>query len=850
MPKLRLRITVPRPESTINLGNPDLAGHFGWEGISLKSDRHFYATINDDSVFQSGGSSLFQTEEKWHQFADEMALGTEKRLYFTSGEAMVLFSGGGQGSHDEAELGEGAAPPITNTYNRIDLMAEVQKQAVHARTFLGGIAGEGADARMASGFIKRAAQLDVDLGHIRDVPSGNEMEQRRVTPDPERPPPPNPIARALETLTRSVNRAVGIEMDHDMMARFNPYSGVKGLFEFFTDLLAKLRNLIASENVGVKSAKSITDAVKSLQKWRDRWEAVAQDFSADSSGNWRLADEWAQDAAEQYDEPPAAELGQATLIASPPPWRLDGDGPWAIEAKVDGAADFTPAGSISATRAQLPTRSWAPGSRFTGTLVFTVDGQTTTTVNLRNADGGAVLSAIQGAVGGAGGRASQTSGGAIPTSILVEGRKHGTRAAISVVDTTLQVDDPNGGSIFVVTSGTGGGDVADTEAVTLEDVRDHVTMPSNSERSAFQATDVSPGGTSAEETLRFRSLRVGKGSRIALRGPLAQALGVEAEDAVEGGEDDDDFARGVDDVDKAPKLLESAARTLTEPFDRIGALANESEEVVEDFVEIADTIAGAIMKNREPPGPLALFAKSGISLGTEDRVYGSASRGFYFVADGKQGDLVSDKTVPRILKAVDDLDTAINRKKEGPALSSLGFVVRSDSDVDLKADYSVSLAAVGDQALARIASAGVTDITAKHNVAIGPRGDDGVMEVFGNDILVGTADASSIVIKTKYYPRVPAPPAEGEPPEGPVQPRMAPVLDATAKSGQVTTQRIALSAESWVRITVGNSVVEVNSDGIKITGSNIQIGDESSTIKIAGRTATWNPQTLALTAAK
>ena len=89
-------------------------------------------------------------------------------------------------------------------------------------------------------------------------------------------------------------------------------------------------------------------------------------------------------------------------------------------------------------------------------------------------------------------------------------------------------------------------------------------------------------------------------------------------------------------------------------------------------------------------------------------------------------------------------------------------MVRSDSDVDLKADYLVSLTAVGERSLARIASGGSTDITAKNNVAIGPRAEAGLMEVLGETINIGASDSASVEIKDEEYDR------PGEPSPTPV----------------------------------------------------------------------------------
>jgi hypothetical protein len=735
MPKLRLRITVPRPESTINLGNPDLDGRFGWEGISLKSDRHFFATIEDDTVFQSGGSTLLQTEEKWHQFAAEMAHGAEEKMYLTSGQALVLFSGGGQGSRDEAELGEGTAPPITNTYNKLDLMALVQKKATQARAFLGPLTRSGDLDTRNDPFLLEDERLQLRLGH-RDtnpnssdhLPTGDQTEQGWVKSTVS-PRPANPITRALEDIEEGVNRLVGIETDHDMMARFNPYSGVRGVVDFVDDLINKCESLVASENIAVKVAKGITDSIKSLQSIRDAFDSLAQDFEADENGEWLLAHQLEDDYKGEYDEPPAEELGQATLFATSPPWRLSGDGPWEIRIGVDGAEPQR-AGLITAA------------------------------------------------------------------------------------------------------------DVADRNAVTLEEVQRAITDPRGAQIDVASPAEVSSGGGSGDGTLRFRSPTVGNGSRVEVRGSLAEALGVSDVDEIGRGAREDDFAQLTDKADKITNVWQAWSRTSAEPFRRLTSLHREALKEVENLLGLVESVVGIVDGLTEPPGPLGLFAKSGISLGTEDRVYGAASRGFYFVADGGKDAPKSHRFVPKALEILDVIDTAINRKKERPPVRSLGFRVRTDSDVDLKGDYFVSLTAVDDTGLARVESGGVTDVTAMKGVAVGPRDAGSYLEMFGSDILIGVRehDKPGIKIKDHAYHRAPAPPAEETAHEPEPLPRAT--WEANAQN---PTNTISLSAEQRVTIEVGAPAGSTSGGFVvEILGDHIRIGSRRESSAPTQGTA-WTP---------
>ncbi len=158
--------------------------------------------------------------------------------------------------------------------------------------------------------------------------------------------------------------------------------------------------------------------------------------------------------------------------------------------------------------------------------------------------------------------------------------------------------------------------------------------------------------------------------------------------------------------------------------------------------------------------------------------------------------------VPRMLKEYARAASFVNRSNEPEALPSLGFRVRSDSDVDLKADFFGAIAAVDETGLVRIESGGATEITALKNVAVGPRDADAQMEVFGDQILVGVRepDKKGIGIKEHEFTR----------PDRSTQ-KAWPSTDK-----QKPTQDIALSAEKTVQIEAGDYLVEVGSEGVRI----------------------------------
>jgi hypothetical protein len=676
MAKQRLRITVPYPESSLNMGNPDTVNEFGWAGITQKTDKHFFVGVAEQGLFQAGGTVVFQTEDKWHQYAEEMAHATEGRLHLGSGEAMILFAGGGQGFDEADEFGEDVAgsSPATNSYNKIDLMAAVQTQAAHVNKFLGTLTPN--TKVLGEGFLKRIELLEIKLGHLDAAQSGNKNELGEIIPEdvPETGMVAM-VAGALDALKKAADKKVGIESEHDMVTRFNPYSGPTGIADFTVDWTRKMRGNL-SDNVFTKAGDALFEVGASAKTVRDEWNGMVQSGKVAAYAKSVTKAAKAQDSFKKEEDET-----QATLQTSDGPWDLSGDGPYELMVEVDGK-EVASAG------------------------IFT------------------------------------------PSSAAI---------------------------------------VSDRSAVTAAELKAALTMPAGSE--------VVESG----DALLFRSLTMGNGSRIKLSSGLATSLGVEGEDEIQS----DDLGE-LDTMTTRQSAvlgyLDPLIGAILEPVERVVSVAGSAFGVVESVGEVGSTLARLLVDGEDDPVPLALLASGGITLGTENRIYGAASKGFYFVADGGTGQLGTGM-VPEMLKAYAKMSSFVNRTKDADPLPSLGFRVRSDSDVDLKADFFSAITAVDATGLVRIESGGATDITAAAKVAIGPRERDARMEVFGHQILVGVRadDKVGIGIKDHEFKR----------PDNTTQ-------KAWVTTTQVPTQDIALSAETTVRIEAGDYLVEVGSEGVRI----------------------------------
>jgi hypothetical protein len=772
MAKQRLRITVPYPESSLNMGNPDTLNEFGWAGITQKTDKHFFIGVGEQGLFQAGGTVVFQTDDKWHQYASEMAHAAEGRLHLGSGEAMILFAGGGQGSDEAEAFGEDVAgsSPATNSYNKIDLMAAVQTQAAHVKKFLGTSTATG---QLDTGFLKKAEELEIKLGHLDQAQSGDKTELAEITPEDSSVPltQAEAILAALEKLEDKANELAGIESEHDMMARFNPYSGATGIADFGIDWARKMRGLL-SDNALTKASGSLFEVGASSKNVRTEWNGMVQSGKVDAYAQSVGAAARAQGA---FDEEEADET-QATLQTSEGPWDLSGEGPYELLVESDSGEQAS-AGAITATCATTTSAEITSNAVYNGTLVISIDGGAEKTIELRGQSGADALAAIQSSLGGDGGASILDA----PPRIQLESGKRGTGAQIQIVS--------DSSSLFSPGATAGGGNVVDSSAVTAAEVKAALTMPAGSE-----VVDDGDG-------LLFRSQTQGEGSRIALSSGLAESLDAAGEDEITSddlGELDTMTAR----QGAVLGYLDPLIGTILDPVEHVVSVASSAVAVVDAVTDVGSALQRLARGGDDDNVPLALLASGGITLGTENRVYGTASKGFYFVADGGQGVLADNKMVPRMLKEYARAASFVNRSSEPEALPSLGFRVRSDSDVDLKADFFGALTAVDETGLVRIESGGATEITALKNVAVGPRDPDALMEVFGDQILVGVRepDKKGIGIKDHEFTR----------PDGSTQ-KAWPSTDK-----QKPTLDIALSAEKTVQVEAGDYLVEIGSEGVRI----------------------------------
>lgn len=779
MAKQRLRITVPYPESSLNMGNPDTLNEFGWAGITQKTDKHFFVGVAEQGLFQAGGTVVFQTEDNWHQYAAEMAHAAEGRLHLGSGEAMILFAGGGQGSDEADAFGEDVAgsSPATNSYNKIDLMAAVQTQAAHVKTFLGTLTS--VTEELGPGFLARVEQLEIDLGHLAGKQKGPETELCQVIPqDTPGTSLADRIASALEKLEEKANELAGIESEHDMYTRFNPYTGPTGIADFTADWTRKMRGIL-SDNALTKAGGALFEVGASAKTVRDEWNGMVQSGKVDAYAQSVGSAARAQGAFEEEEDET-----QATLQTSDGPWDLSGDGPYELKVKVDGGAEVL-AGTITANCATIASAAVRSTPDYTGTLVICVDGGPAQTIELANHTSAAALAAIQSGLGSEG-TAKLTE--SAPARIQLESGKRGTGAQIQIVS------DSSG--LFGPGSATGvGSNVVDGSAVTAAEVKAALTMPEGSE--------VVDSG----DALLFRSQKQGEGSRIELSSGLAASLDVEGADEI-ASDDLGELDTMTTRQSAVLGYLDPLIGAILDPVDHIVAVAGSVGGVAESVVEVGSTLDRLVRGGEDDPVPLALLASGGITLGTENRIYGAASKGFYFVADGGTGQLGTGM-VPTMLKAYATASGFLNRTKDAASLLSLGFRVRSDSDVDLKADFFGSLTAVDGKGLVRIESGGATDITAATNVAIGPRKKDAQMEVFGDQILVGVRadDEVGIGIKDREFKRPDSSPQSASP---------TTTQKAWPTTTQKPTQNIALSAEKTVQIEAGDYLVEVGSEGVRI----------------------------------
>lgn len=366
-------------------------------------------------------------------------------------------------------------------------------------------------------------------------------------------------------------------------------------------------------------------------------------------------------------------------------------------------------------------------------------------------------------------------------------------------------------------------DFADTNAVTFNEMKAVLA-------GRIGTTELVEG----DDAFTFLSPTTGTNSKIEIRGTLATALGLSAsgDEWASNKVEDDQFA-GFDTADKRRKAVQDVpkalASSLVEPIERAVKVVSSSVAVGESAVKAVGAIKDLIMGKDATGQPLAILADGGISLGTQDRVYGVASKGFYFVADGeseKQGSdwmTVSKKSgkdaVGGMIGALDAADKFANHASDPETFTpSLGFRVRTDSDIGLEADYYAGLTAAHDLGLVRIESGNAADITAAKAVAIGPRLANGTMEVLGHTIEVGTRakDLDAITIKDRFFARPLRPPSTTGQTIPVVERVWRKIATATPFFAQKPTENIHVAADAQVHVEAGAYLIEVGANGVRI----------------------------------
>ncbi len=179
-------------------------------------------------------------------------------------------------------------------------------------------------------------------------------------------------------------------------------------------------------------------------------------------------------------------------------------------------------------------------------------------------------------------------------------------------------------SLFGPGAAAGGGNVVDSSAVTAAEVKAALTMPAGSE--------VVDDG----EGLLFRSQTQGEGSRIALSSGLAESLDAAGEDEITS----DDF--GELDTMTARQgavlgYLDPLIGTILDPVEHVVSVASSAVGVVDAVTDVGSALQRLARGGDDDNVPLALLASGGITLGTENRVYGTASKGSTSSPTGAKG---------------------------------------------------------------------------------------------------------------------------------------------------------------------------------------------------------------------
>jgi hypothetical protein len=117
--KQRFTISVPSPAAVLNMGQPDSAAKFGYPGVSITSAVHLLIDVNKSTLYQSGGSAMWQVGGKWLQYSNDlMYMSTKAHANLSADGKVTLAAGAGHGQHTSQVYG---LQPRLVDYNNLKL---------------------------------------------------------------------------------------------------------------------------------------------------------------------------------------------------------------------------------------------------------------------------------------------------------------------------------------------------------------------------------------------------------------------------------------------------------------------------------------------------------------------------------------------------------------------------------------------------------------------------------------------------------------------------------------------------------------------------------------------------------
>lgn len=289
-----------------------------------------------------------------------------------------------------------------------------------------------------------------------------------------------------------------------------------------------------------------------------------------------------------------------------------------------------------------------------------------------------------------------------------------------------------------------------------------------------------------------------------------------------------DFAVINHELQKLPEDARNLARPITDCLEDVESVLSNLESALENIV---DTIPG-ILDLPGPPAAIGLIAKDGISLGTPDRIVGAAGGGFVFVADGGTGQRDRGKWVKAIEKGVNIVLEWKPAILGGPDSASppdnLGFVVCSDSAVNLTATTTAELLALGRAkvgtdvmgvGVARVAGSRSAELCGFEKVSIGARAPDkdkaapdgGRVEIAAHTIAIGAGSDGSLA-KFGIHERDKVPLLKHPDKSDRSLPLLGRAWDATLRHGHPKTKDVSIEATDTTRFRVGECAVEIDKD--------------------------------------